>query len=296
MTPPHRSAPNAAASLAALALLGLLAILAPALASADSDQRVWVASGKPGGTYRDVYARAVEQALGDHLVLHRTTSGSGENLDLLANGRVDLAFVQADIYAAGLKRAPDRYGDLLIVGRVADECVYIAHRSDGPVREPKQLEKPVDGRPAEIAVGPLKGGMSGTWAYLTTLEPELANAKVHHVGGPVAIDRLVAGTFDAVAWVTDPTNLGHHMLRALRANEKLALMDLRDADLTGTLPDGTRVYEARSVPIEPGPQARQIQTVCTSALLLARPETDPQVVTGAARAFGLREKKPATQP
>jgi tripartite-type tricarboxylate transporter receptor subunit TctC len=173
--------------------------LSAALAQAADDQTVWIASGTPGGTYRDMYARNLARQLRDYKVFHRETSGSGENLDLLATGKADLAFSQADIYAARLKESPDRYGDLVLLGKLSDECVYIAHRAAGPVRSLGQLGESVDGRPARIAVGPEQSGASGTWHYLTLLQPALAVASVRHDSGTLALNQLVVGAFERMS-------------------------------------------------------------------------------------------------
>jgi TRAP-type uncharacterized transport system substrate-binding protein len=158
------------------AALGLL--LASAALGAEDARVVWIASGTPGGTYRDAYARNLQRELRGYEVFHRETSGSGENLDLLADNAVDIGFAQADIYAARLKQSAQRYAGLVPLGKLADECVYIAHRKYGEVRTLAQLGAPVGDRPARIAVGPERSGMRGTWHYLTLLDPKLAGAGV----------------------------------------------------------------------------------------------------------------------
>jgi TRAP-type uncharacterized transport system substrate-binding protein len=136
-----------------IATAALCLLLASAALAAEDAKVVWIASGTPGGTYRDAYARNLQRELRGYEVFHRETSGSGENLDLLADSDVDIGFAQADIYAARLKQAPQRYAGLVPLGKLADECVYIAHRKHGAVRKLTQLGEPVDDRPARIAVG-----------------------------------------------------------------------------------------------------------------------------------------------
>jgi hypothetical protein len=136
----------------------------------------------------------------------------------------------------------------------------------------------VEGRPAKIAVGPEPGGMSGTWSYLTLLDPSLANATVDHGGDTLALNQLVVGAYDAVGWVTDPKNLDHKLLRAVRSNDALGLMPIDDPRFASALPDGTRVYERRTVELEAGWRAAKLDTVCTSALVLARKDADPNPI------------------
>ncbi len=144
---------------------------------------VWIASGESGGTYSRVYAKNFENRLRSYDVIHRMTTGSGENLDLLVSGEADVAFAQVDIYVAQLREDPRRFKDVVLIGRIATECVYIAYRKGGAVASLAQLGQPVDGRPAKIAVGPASGGASGTWSLFTALEPALVNATVDQLIG-----------------------------------------------------------------------------------------------------------------
>ncbi len=267
-------------ALLVLALLG-------ALQGARAAERVWIASGTTGGTYRDVYARALQQQLAGFTVLHRTTSGSGENLALLADRKVQLAFAQADIFAARLASDPERYAGVRNLGRMGTECLFVAVRADGPIQTPEQLQTPVDGRPPEVAVGAPNGGAQGTWDYLSSLVPELGQAVAHAVGGRVALRLMLRGTFDAVVWVTDPSNLDHLLLRTVRDSPRLRLMEISPEDTSrgGALPDGTPVYEGRE--IEVGADSGPLTTLCTSALLLTREGAESAVVERAARVPGL---------
>jgi TRAP-type uncharacterized transport system substrate-binding protein len=273
----------------ASAALGLL--LASAALAAEDAGSVWIASGTPGGTYRDAYARNLQRELRGYRVFHRETSGSGENLDLLADGEADIGFAQADIYAARLKLAPQRYAGLVALGKLADECVYIAHRRQGEVRALAQLGEPVGDRPARIAVGPEQSGMRGTWQYLTLLDPDLAGASVLEGSGTLALNQLLVGVFDAVGWVTDPGNLEHKLLRAVHANDELQLMALDDPGLASSLPDGTQIYSIESVAIDSSWRPEKLRTVCTSAMLFARSGANPELVSKLADLVSLNRNR-----
>jgi hypothetical protein len=141
-----------------------------------------------------------------------------------------------------------------------------------------QLGQPVDGRPAKIAVGPAPGGASGTWSHFATLDPALANVAVDHGGDTLALNQLAAGVYDAMIWVTDPNNLRHKLLQAVRANQELELMPVDDPKFVYTLPSGTKIYERRKVALEDGWRADKLDTVCTGALVLARKNSDPELI------------------
>ena len=262
--------PSVAALLVAL-------VLSSSSALAERTQ-IWMASGLAGGTYQAVYARNLAKLLRDYDTLYRPSTGSGQNLDLLADGKADIAFSQADVYASRLGSDPARYGRLLVIGKLADECVYIAHRRAGPVTDLAGLGSPVGSRPARIAAGAEGGGMSGTWSHLTTLDPSLAAAQVVYEGDTLALNQLAVGAFDAVGWVTDPNNFDHKMLQAVMKNDVLHIMSLSAPSLLSALPDGTRVYDARNVKLTPSWRAPKIQTICTSALMLTRKDAEPELI------------------
>jgi TRAP-type uncharacterized transport system substrate-binding protein len=259
---------------AALTLLVLLC----GVAHAAEKPSVWIASGPAGGTYRGVYAKKFETDLRGYDVFHQMTTGSGENLDLLVSGKANVAFAQADIYAMQLRQDPERLEGLVLIGRIATECVYIAYRRRGVVQSLAQLGQPVDGRPAKIAVGPAAGGASGTWSLFTSLDTALANATVDHGGDTLALNQLATGAYEAMIWVTDPNNLKHKLLRAVRANGDLALMPIEAPILDYSLPSGMKVYGRRTVDLEDNWRGDKLDTVCTGALVLARKDSDPEFI------------------
>ena len=265
----------------------LLALLiSTGFAAFAEETRVSIASGVSGGTYRGVYADDLEAQLSDYTVIHRLSSGSGENLEMLADGRAAFGFAQADVYAVRLAAEPERFGSFTVLGRLGVECLFIAVRKDGPIQALADLETSIGDRRPEIAVGPPRGGASGTWSHLVSLSPGLAGAIAHPVGDRTALRFLERGTFDAVVWVTDPSNFDHRMLRAVRESAQLELLEVSDDAFTAILPDGTQVYEADRIQLEKG--GSPVRTVCTSAILLAGSDAAPSLVTRARRMRGLR--------
>ena len=258
---------------AALALL----LAAPALAADEATVRI--ASGVRGGTYREVYAKNLEAALAGARVKQLETTGSGENFELLVSRKADLAFVQADVYATRTSEEPYLLEGLMVLGTLSNECIYIARRKDGAVQSVRDLGEPVDGRAARISIGPDESGMSGSWDYLVTLDPSLSEASLDNDAGAAALEKLRGGELDAVAWVTDPSNLDHDMLRRVREDRALELMPLDDPRFASVLPDGTQVYRLETVETSPRRLAPgKLATVCTSALLVAQRDADPAVV------------------
>jgi uncharacterized protein len=269
-----------------LAALAAAALLAAAAHAQSREGEIILASGEPGRTYHDVYAVNLGALLRQFHVRYRETKGSRENLALLTEGQADLGFAQADLYAAGLREKPKEYGALTVIGRLGDECLFVAHRRDGPLARFADLAGEVEGRRPRIAVGPAEGGAAGTWHFLAALEPAYAGAAVDDTEGALAVNQLSLGLLDAVAWVTDPANAEHAMLRAVLAHDDLELLDVDDAALAYALPDGTAVYSIESVRVPD--RSEPLKTLCTSALLLARPDAPPRVVEGVAELLSLR--------
>jgi TRAP-type uncharacterized transport system substrate-binding protein len=270
----------------------LLALSSPALAApGDAQPLVRLASGRKDFTYRAVYARNLEQLMRGYRFSYLPSEGSGENLELLADGRADVAFAQADVYAAKLAADPTRFAALMPIGRIASECVYLARRKQGGVRSLDELAAKAASGGAAVAVGDAASGMAGTFAYLQRLQPRLAPVKSDPTAGTLALNQLAIGRLDAVGWVTDPDNADQKMLRAVLANDALAWLPLEDPALAHALPDGTRIYERRKVRVGEGLRADELETICTSALLFARRDASPALVDKLADIVGLQSDK-----
>ncbi len=265
-------------ALLALLVLAGLAMLSPGTLRAASKQEVWVASGMPGGTYRAVYARNLERLMQSYKVLYNKSTGSQQNLDLLADGKADIAFVQADVYAWLSARQPELTQGMQVVGSLGDECIYIAYREDGRITRFDQLGASADGAPAKLAVGDASGGAAGSWANMVRLAPRLASVRVDNQGGTLALNQLAVGQYDAALWVTDPGNLEHKLLQGTLRTEGLGLMPIQDDALLAPLPDGTRIYRARSVKLKDSWRSPKLDTVCTTALVIMRNDADERLL------------------
>ena len=66
-------------------------------------------------------------------VRSRETAGSGENLDLLARGHCGHRLRSGrHLRGTPARPKPERYSRLTVIGRLTDECLYIAYRPGGP--------------------------------------------------------------------------------------------------------------------------------------------------------------------
>lgn len=268
----------------ALGLVGLLVGVPGPPVRAAGDEHV-IAAGPRGGTYHHVYAVNLKARLRAFQVGMRTTQGSVENLELLADGEAELGFVQADVYRARLRREPGRYGGIGVVGPLADECLFLAHRKKGPVTDAEGLKEAGERAP-RLAVGQREGGTHATWLIVRELEPAYAVAEVRFTADTLAINHLSAGLLDAVAWMTDPGNADHKLLQATLADDSLGLFGLADPAL---LAEGTG-YTRQELSVS-GRGFAKLVTICTPALVLARPEAPPRLVQAVSDLLSLEREK-----
>jgi TRAP-type uncharacterized transport system substrate-binding protein len=259
---------------ALLAACVLVSLVSPAGAARRD---VVIAGGVEGRTYQR-YAVNLGSKLPAFKVRYRETAGSGENLDLLAAGEVDIAFAQVDVYAARMRSERDRFEKLGIVGRLADECVYIAYRKAGSVTSQAGLQTPLEARKPKLSVGDPQGGMQATWTLMKQLQPAFGATATTFTEGTLAINHLTTGMLDAVGWVTDPKNHEHKLLRAVFANDELSILEVDDPNLAYTLENGTRVYELKKISLSGGLVPMKITTLCTSSVIFARPGAEPRLL------------------
>lgn len=260
-------------------------------ARAAAPRQLRIASGPLGHTYDRIYAVNILRLIEGYKGFAQRTGGSAANLELLARGQAEIGFSQADVYAASARRTTE-IQDLLVLGSLAPECVYIAYRKDAPVQRLDDLRGQPDGRAPSVAVGPPGGGANGTWRNLAFLDPTLATAETHEIGGSLALNQLALGRFDAVVWVTDPRNWRHPNLRIVHQNANLGLMAVDDPELELEMRDGIQMYALRTVTTSPGlfnsgTFGSKLRTLCTETLVVGRPDASPSLLTAVADMVGL---------
>lgn len=224
-----------------------------------------IATGSPDGAYY-LFAQRYRQALaaeGIELEI-LTTAGSVENLELLRNGRADIAFAQGGL-------AGDRH-DLESLGSFYYEPLWLFHRLDPP---PQRLTG-LAGR--RVAIG--RPG-SGTAALARQLLADNAIDRTAtpllEMGGQQAVERLQRGEIDAAFFVASPRS---PVVQALLLDPGIGLMDFQRAPaytrrhhfLTRvTLPRGVADL-ARDLP------PRDVTLLATTANMVARPGLHPALI------------------
>lgn len=155
-----------------------------------------LAAGGPQGSYLAFGKELAEQmSVHDLTIEIRETKGSGENLDLLAAGEVDLAFVQGGLVGAAPAREA---GDgLVALGSLFYEPLWIFHRSDVSLASLRDLAG------LRVAVG-LPGGGTRPVATALCLANGVGPNEAQWIEKPAAesVEDLLAGTVDVLFLVT----------------------------------------------------------------------------------------------
>jgi len=248
-----------------ITLLGF--ILAYQFVDPAPPDRIRIATGEKSGAYY-LFAKRYREALAREGIDLQivTTAGSLDNIRLLQQGSVDIAFVQGGL-------AGDDNGDgLESLGSFYYEPLWLFHRIDPA---PVYLTG-LRGR--EIATG--RQG-SGTRALATQLlaDNRLAAGDTERVdaGGEEAASRLLQGTLDAAFFVASPES---PLIQRLLLSERVELMSFRRADaytrrhhfLTRVvLPQGLADL-ARNIP------RQDVSLLATTANMVSRPDLHPALI------------------
>ena len=256
-----------------IALLGLAVALAAVVAAVlyPAVPRVLVmATGPAGSAYADFGRRyqAILARQGVRLTI-RDTAGSVENLSLLANRKsgVDVAFAENGL------TDPERTHDLVSLGTVAFEPVWIFRRDEGlaPSGHLNEL------RGKRISIGPAGGGtrdlarkllarngIDDSNADLLSFAPEAAAAQLLQGGIEVAI---ILTSVDAPA------------VRQLLASPDISLISLTRVDAyTAIYPFLSKLtLPAGAVDLANNRPPADVRMVATKTSLLVRRDLPPAV-------------------
>lgn len=252
------------------------AIISAGLVGAAQASEIIITSGYTGGSYHDVLGTNLAEILSEHGhdVTLLESSGSVQNLERLTDGEADIAFTQADAYAANRSSAE-------IIGSLGEECLFIASSDASGIDDEDDLQS----GNRKIAVGEQGSGSAASWDYARELEPGYMTSSTYYQGGILALSKVKAGNLDAFLWVTTPGNYDHKYLKAVRQEGSgLRMIDFNDWDMNDTLPNGEQVYEFRDVDLESGMFADSVEVPCTDLLVVANADLESSALEDLATA------------
>lgn len=268
---------------AALALpLGIALFAAASAPAAD----LVISTGREGGSYYGIGLRlrselTARQGRSVHVV---TSAGSLENLERLDDPltRVNVALAQTDALDRYLAEHPGFADELLVLGDVGRECVFIVAARDGPIASGSDLKRDAG---YQISLDDPASGAAVTFAAMARLEPAFRNTTPVFVDLMEALLQIKVGgehaSPEAAMFVQRPLRRSRAMQLVLDDPEAYRLVPLTERDLgKATLPDGSAVYEFEEVTVG-GKERRhpvRVETLCMRGLLLgSKPKLDREL-------------------
>jgi len=260
--------------------------LSIALAVIVSSTSVWaeapqIAGGKEGGQYAR-YAANIAAALKDYKefrgenapVVLPPTGGSGENLDLLNEGKASVAPVQADAFMYYVKKHPEAAANLEILGELPkEECLFLVGRNDSKLTD---LEK----KSTRVAIGNPDSGQNISWNYISQLHKEFANATTYEKDGLRTLNKVVSGGDFGLDhyFFTFSKDINNDIIQTVNIEDKgLKFLDLNNGDLNEKLPNGKQVYEFKDALVKYEGWNRTVEVPCTKTLLLINTDIDDKM-------------------
>ncbi|WP_280234025.1 TAXI family TRAP transporter solute-binding subunit [Nocardia cyriacigeorgica] len=237
-------------------VLALAALASASVFGCATNDRTTVrlASGEDGGFYF-AFARLLAATAATESDVVRIepveTAGSQQNLAMLAEGTVDTALALAD-------SAGDDGGRVLALGRVYENYLQLAVRTDGTIEEVADLR----GRRVNLGAEGSGAAVTGRRLLATAGLDPAVDVIVEHRPLREAAQALTDGSIDALLWAGGvPTS-------ALTVPDTMRLVDL------GALAGPMRqrygpVYDLVAIPADAYPGSPAVQTIGVANLLLA---------------------------
>ena len=184
------------------------------------EQRYIIATGTEVSAYYKAGSKLAANLKGSY---NATTDGSGQNLELLADGSVNVAFVQGDVYNHWINSHPAYADKFTVIVTDRTEHVQLIMR-DGMTED--DLQK----KGAKVFVGLQKSGGAGSWRNMQLLEPNYIAEPVYGELDQLAINDLVNKKYDAIIRTShiDPSN---EFTMKVNSTKGLYFADVDDSDL-----------------------------------------------------------------
>ena len=229
-------------------LLAVSTMFGAGFGTASQDQDVKISNPFTGkenrfmiatGTETSAYYKAGEK-LKQNLrgAYNATSDGSGHNLELLAEGQVNVAFVQGDVYNYWINSHPQYASKFTVIVTERTEHVQLIMR-DGMTEE--DLQK----KGAKVFIRFQKSGGAGSWRNMQLLEPNYIAEPVYGDLDQLAINGLVNKEYDAIIRTShiDPAN---EFTQKVNATKGIYMTDIDDMDLNDKIKlngEDRQVYE-----------------------------------------------------
>lgn len=227
-------------------------------------QHIHGSAGKTGSYYK----AGSKLMMGLKQSVNADTDGSWDNMDLLAKGIINSAWVQADVYNLWLSKKPAYKSSLLASHTGRLEHIQLVMR-EGMDEDDLQSEK------AKIYVGSPASGGAGSWRNMCLLESGYAKASVetgtYKATSSIALSKLKSGEFDAVI-LTSHIDVKDSFVAKVNADKSIHFANVDDRNLNNDIKIGgkdTPIYEFVTVDVAKGFfNDTEIKTIATEVLLV----------------------------
>lgn len=152
-----------------------------------------------------------------------TTDGSAHNLDLLADGSINVAFVQGDVFNLWLNSHPSYASKFTVLVTERTEHVQLIMRAG-------MTEDDLQKKGAKVFVGLAKSGGAGSYKNMQLLEPNYIAEPIFGELDQLAINDLVNKKYDGIIR-TSHIEPGNEFTLKVLANKGLYFADIDDIDL-----------------------------------------------------------------
>lgn len=198
---------------------------APKLINANGQEyKFIIGTASKTGKY---YAAGTKLCQGVAKCIAAETDGSKQNLELLSQGYINGAIVQADAYNTFVDSNPNLKDKLVAADLGAEEQVQIVMRKGGD-------EDHLQNSRAVVYVGTLKSGGAASWLSMATLEKGYSKAAVvtddYSATSAIALNKLRNGEFTAIIR-TSQADLNDPFVKQIANDPDLEFVNVDDKDI-----------------------------------------------------------------
>lgn len=156
-----------------------------------------------------------------------TTDGSGQNLDLLADGKINVAFVQGDVFNLWMNSHPAYADKFTVLVTERTEHVQLIMRKG-------MTEDDLQKKGSKVFVGLQKSGGAGSYRNMQLLEPNYLAEPIYGDIDTIAIQDLVNKKYDGIIR-TSHIEPGNELSLKVLQNNAIYFADIDDMDLNDNI-------------------------------------------------------------
>lgn len=183
-----------------------------------------IATASESGSY---YKAGVKMAKQLTNAYSATTDGSGQNLDLLSQNLVNIAFVQGDIFNEWKSKNPALAEKFTVIITERTEHVHL-------ITKKGTTEDDLQKKGSKVLVGLSKSGGAGSYRNMQLLEPNYIAEPMFAEIDAIAINDLKQGKITAIIR-TAHVEPGDVLISKVLADDSLTIEDLDDSDLNDNI-------------------------------------------------------------